>query len=218
MSQRMPFRRPANAGFYKPKLAPTAFYSHINPFVQTMLPISAFRPGLPRMPRLMRPGYVSGGYSRSGPMPAPGPRMDVTPKPQQIKGAFGAVGFNPRFTSGGPPPFHPAAFKGAGGFGAEDTGGMVTTATPQAPVAPATPGRATIRQVINAAHRPSPYGPQNPYPARTGRTAVWPHVMSTANGIRQGAAGAASAINAMRWGTFSNRASIEGTIDPGAAY
>ncbi len=207
MSQRMPFRRPANAGFYTPRLAPTAFYSHINPFVQTMLPISAFRPGLPRMPRLIRPGYIEGRGGPNTRLPPPGPRMDVTPRPQQIKG-FGAIGFNPRFTQSAPPPMYPV---GMNGFGAE-----AAIAPQPAPVAPQPP---SIASIIRRAHsRPSPYGPQNPYPARTGRTGMFPHVMSTANGIRQGASGAASAINAMRWGTFSNRASIEGTIDPGAAY
>ena len=213
MSQRMPFRRPANAGFYTPRLAPTAFYSHINPFPQTMLPISAFRPGLPRMPRLIRPRYVSGGYSASGPMPPPGPQMDVTPRPQQIKGfgraGFGAQGFRPRFAQVAPPPMYPT---GMNGFGAD---------APAAAAAPpmVQPQPPSVQNIIANAHRrPSPYGPQNPFAARTARTGVWPAVQSTANGIRQGASGAAAAINRMRWGTFSNRAEIEGTIDPGAAY
>ena len=201
MSHRMPFRRPANAGFYKPHLAPTAFYSHINPFVHTMLPIAAFRPGLPRMPRLLRPGVVTGRGGPNTNLPPPGPRPDVVPMPQQIKG-FGATGFKPRFTSAGPPPFY-------GGFGAEEAPAMMPAPTPPTPTIPA---------VMRRPHRASPYGPQNPYPARTGRTGVWPHVMSTAGGIRQGASGAAAAINRMRWGTYSNRAEIEGTVDPNRAY
>jgi len=83
------FRRPQGAGFYTPGLAPTAFYSHINPFMHVMNPVAAYRPRLPNMPHDMRLNVV--GVRRNSPFPTgPGP-SPANPSVQQLQG-FGGFG------------------------------------------------------------------------------------------------------------------------------
>ena len=206
MYQRMPFKRPRNAGFYKPKLVRGAFYSTgLNPFVSTTLPMAAFRPGLPRMPRLVRPGYVTGGGGPNTHAAIPtrqGPRPDVATMPAPVQGS---LGFLPRATGPASPWMNPVN----GAFGAEaPMAPAVTAPAPQVPAA----------MPMQRARYMSPYDSRNPFPARTMRTSVMPYVETTAGGIRQGVAMAAQTVNRSRWGTYNDRNAIPGTIDPRLAY
>lgn len=85
------FRRPQGAGFYTPQLAPSAWYSHINPFVHVMNPMASYRPRLPDLPRSIRPGSL--GPSMRTPFPTqPGPAPAVPSAPQELQGGFGFFG------------------------------------------------------------------------------------------------------------------------------
>jgi hypothetical protein len=202
-SQRMPFQRPANAGFYKPQLVRGAFYSHLTPFVQTTLPIPAFRPNLPKMPRLVRPGYVEGGGGPNARLPAQqGPRPDVATMPAPIRGAFGrAFGFNPR-------PVGPRT----AWFGADAAAAQAPAVQASQPVAPPMVPMKQQAQRLSPAQYRSPYDARNPYPARTMRTSVWTQPEATERGIRQGVTLAAETVNRSRWGTYNNRREIQNAI------
>lgn len=86
-SSRLPFRRPAQAGFYKPTLPPTAMYSHINPLMNTTLPMPAFRANLPNLPRAIRPGTYQSNAMQT-PFPTrPGPAPAVPQMAPQMRGS-----------------------------------------------------------------------------------------------------------------------------------
>ena len=85
------FRRPADAGYYTPQLAPTAFYSNFSPFRQVMNPMASYRPRLPDLPRAIRPGTL--GPSMRQPFPTqPGPAPAMPVAPEQLKGGFNFFG------------------------------------------------------------------------------------------------------------------------------
>lgn len=82
------FRRPTGASFYKPGLAPTAMYSHINPFVHVMNPMASYRPRLPNLPRDIMPSVLP-PQSAKTPFPTqPGP-SPLDPSVQQLMGPVG---------------------------------------------------------------------------------------------------------------------------------
>lgn len=82
------FRRPQQAGFYRPQLANNAFFSQINPFPQVQPSMPAFRANIPNLPRMMNPNIY--GQSMKRPFPSqPGFRPNVATLPAQIKGALG---------------------------------------------------------------------------------------------------------------------------------
>lgn len=193
---RMPFRRPADAGNYTPRLPNTAFYSHIDP-MRTMLPMASFRPRLPNVPGLIRPSVAP----TSNPMApvAPPVAPDVPGTPPTVNGAFG---FSTRFP--GPPRGWMLGQDGA-------------APAPTAPT-PANAPPAAVAAMTRRTRAYSPYDSMNIFAARTMRTAVWPHIETTPRGIRAGVANAAEMVNRSRWATFNNRREITGAINPEAAY
>jgi hypothetical protein len=66
-SNRLPFHRPKQAGFYTPRIPESAFYSHIHPFMQTFPPMQAFAAQIPNLPTHMQPGVIR--MQRRGPVP-----------------------------------------------------------------------------------------------------------------------------------------------------
>ena len=99
--ERLPFQRPAAAGYYTPQLPQTAFFTHLRPFA-TMAPVQAFAPNVPGMPTNMAPGIVRFQRMPSG-SPEASPDMDL-PKaapvpgvPTGMEGFRGARGFGHNF-------------------------------------------------------------------------------------------------------------------------
>ena len=91
-SVRLPFSRPQGAGFYTPRLPQTGFLSHINPFMNVMMPLTALAPRLPRTPAQMEPTGI-------GPGSQP-PLMTESPTPPPA--AMGPMaGFGASFGRGG---------------------------------------------------------------------------------------------------------------------
>jgi hypothetical protein len=72
-SDRLPFSRPPGAGFYTPRLPQTGFLSHINPFMNVMMPLTALAPRLPRTPARMEPTGIGPGAQPPIVMQSPTP-------------------------------------------------------------------------------------------------------------------------------------------------
>jgi len=180
---RMPFTRPDPAKpSFRPSLAPTGFFSNISPFQQTMQPMAAFRPNLPRMPAGMRPGNLPDSGGR-------GPAMDAggDAAPAQIRG----FGFTPRYGSGKP------QFGRLGARGPGPGSMVVASLTPSMPQPQA--------QIPQGPRRGPAYGSNNAFPARTMREGMWPQVRSTAAGIRAGVVDSSSMINQLMPQAFTAR-------------
>jgi hypothetical protein len=106
-STRIPFRRPAEASYYTPRLPRTRFMSHINPFMNVLNPLAAFQAHLPRMDPLMQPGAVRVGPRARGVYQAEQQQQlqPTLPTPGPITGGFFGAGPMVDGRSGSPDPY-----------------------------------------------------------------------------------------------------------------
>ena len=101
---RIPFSRPKAAGYYTPGIPKTGFYSHIHPFMHSMLPMTGYQPNIGPMPSDMVPGMVRVRNPRQTgirqQLPSVVSQPMVTPQAQQVEAqpggmaGFGFAGFS----------------------------------------------------------------------------------------------------------------------------
>lgn len=113
--QRLPFSRPAAAGFYTPRVPQTAFYSTFQPFRNVLPAMAAFATRIPNMPETMRPGVIRApGQVVAAMTPGPEPAMSGFGQTWNPLVAMRQGGFNPGIMSSGGN--IRSGITGAGGF------------------------------------------------------------------------------------------------------